>query len=46
MSQNVGVRGNKGSLFPCFTLRELREEGYEKGRALSHIRPICNLIDI
>ena len=46
MSPYVIVWGNKGSLFPCFTMRELGEDGCEKGRALSHIRPTCYLIDI
>ena len=40
------ANGNKGSLFPCFTMRELGEEDSEKGGALSHIRPMCNLINI
>ena len=38
--------GNKRSLFPCFTMKELGEDGCEKGRALSHIRPTSNLIYI
>ena len=46
MSPNVVVWGNKGSLFSCFTMRELGEEDCKKGAALSHIRPTCNLIDI
>ena len=44
-SPDVIVWGNKGSLFPCFTKRELGEDICEKGRVLSHIRPTCNLID-
>ena len=38
--------GNKGSLFPCFTMREKGEDDCEKEEALSHIRPTCNLINI
>ena len=38
--------GNKGSLFSCFTVGELGEEGWVKGRALSQISPMFNLIDI
>ena len=38
--------GKKGSLFMCFTMRELGEDDSEKGGALSHLRPTCNLIDI
>ena len=38
--------GNEESLFPCFTMREFGENGCEKGGVLSHIRPMCNLIDI
>ena len=45
-SSNVIVWGNKMSLFPCFTIRELGEDSCEKGVALSHIRPTYNLIDI
>ena len=45
-SIDVDMLGNKGSLFPCFTMRELGEDDYEKGEALSYIRPTCNLIDI
>ena len=41
-----GGCGDKGSLFPCFTMRELIEDGCGKGGVLSHIRPTCNLIDI
>ena len=29
-SLDVVVWGNKESLFPCFTIRELGEDGYEK----------------
>ena len=43
---DVVVWRNKGSLFPCFTMRELGEDGCKKGEALSHIRSTCNLIDI
>ena len=41
---DVAVRGLGGShsMFHC---EELGEEGWEKGRALSHIRPTCNLIE-
>ena len=38
--------GNKGSLFLCFTIRELGEDDCEKGGVLSHLRLTCNLIDI
>ena len=40
------LRGNKGTLFLCFTMRELGEDGCEKGGTLSHLRPTCNLIVI
>ena len=40
------LRGNKGTLFLCFTVIELGEDGSEKGGALSHLRPTCNQIDI
>ena len=43
---DIVVWGNKGSLFPCFTMRELGEDDCEKGGALSHIRSTHNLIDI
>ena len=45
-SLDVIVLGNKGSLFPCFTRRKLGEDDCEKGGALYHIRPMCNLINI
>ena len=45
-SLDVVVWGNKRSLFPCFTMKELGEDSCEKGGALSHIGPTCNLIDI
>ena len=46
MVPDAVVRGNKGSLFPCFNMGELGEDGCEIGGALSHLRPICNLINI
>ena len=45
-SLDVIIWGNKGSLFLCFTMRELGEADCEKGRVSSHIRLTCNLIDI
>ena len=36
------ARGDKGSLSPCFIVRELGEYGSEKGGVLSHIRPMYN----
>ena len=46
MGQDVVVWEIKGSLFPCFTMTELGEKGWEKGGVLSHRIPTCNLIDI
>ena len=51
MCGSVGVQtwlygGNKERLFSCVTMRELGEDDYEKGGALSRIRPTYNLIDI
>ena len=46
MIPDAVIRGNKGSLFPCLTMGELGEDGREKGGALSHLRPMCNLINI
>ena len=39
-------RGNKGSLFLCFSMSYLGEDDFENRGALSHLRPTCNLIDI